>query len=307
MKQGMSRRRVLEVGAGAAAALAARIGNAAPEARAHVPPSHVVFVTLHGGADALSLIVPYADDAYYRARPLTAIAPPHTRGAEAAIPLDARFALHPALASLKSWFEAGELGVVLGVGTPERIRSHRRAQSVLAAAIRRAAGDENLAPLTGDEAENLRHVAGELQRLQRPAASEAPSVQTSWLELHGWDTHMAQGNDSHGRFGGLARGLAAILGTLRDAAGSAWPHTRLVVATEFGRSLGESPLRGTDDGHASALLLLGGIGHGPARGRVLGTHAALEPTLACPPHALAPSVDLETILMQSVHGELPEL
>ena len=45
--------------------------------------------------------------------------------------------------------------------------------------------------------------------------------------------------------------------TLRRAAASAWPRTRVIVNTEFGRSLEESPMRGTEDGHAAALLLFG--------------------------------------------------
>jgi uncharacterized protein (DUF1501 family) len=300
----ISRRRVLEVGAGAAAVLAARMSSAAPEQTSAALPARLVFVTLRGGADALSLIVPYEDDGYYRARPLTAIARPRSRGTEAAIPLDARHALHPALAGLWPWFDAGELGVVVGVGTHERIIAHRAARSALEAAIRRAAGNDRLAPLAGDEAENLRSAAASLQGARNTEGEAASSA--SWLELHGWDTHMAQGNDSRGRFGSLARGLARTLATLREAAGNAWPDTLIVVTTEFGRSLGESTLRGTEDGHASALLLLGGRGQGRAGGFVLGGFAVREAANECVSPALAPSLDLETTLVQAVRGQLPE-
>jgi uncharacterized protein (DUF1501 family) len=303
MKQ-WSRRRVLGVGAGAAAALASRFGSAVPAAEAAVLPATLVFITLRGGADALSLIVPYTDDGYYRARPQTAVARPRSHGAEVAIPLDARHALHPALAGLKPWFDTGELGVVLGVGTAERITSHRAARRVLETAIRRAAGNAELDPLAGNEAESLRSAAASLQTTPRRTAGDRPTA--SWLELHGWDTHMAQGNDSRGRFGGLARGLAATLRTLRDAAGQAWADTLIVVATEFGRSLGESALRGTEDGHASVLLLLGGRGQGRSGGRVLGSYPALDSTPDCPPRALVPRLDLETTLFQAVRGELAE-
>lgn len=304
MDHGISRRRVLQMGAGAAAALAspavaehrapegAAPGAASVSAAAPAKPAHVVFVSLRGGADVLSLLVPYRSATYHRARPLTAIAPPGAGGPGAAIALDDHFALHPALAGLKPFFDAGELGAVVGVGTPERIRSHRAAQAALDAALRRAAGDEQLSP----------GAPGELRAARSGAsvAGSAPSARVVWHEIDGWDTHMAQGQGASGRFAGLAHELAGTLLALRAAAGAAWAQTLVVVNTEFGRSLDESGLRGTEDGHASALLLFGG---GRGRGRVLGSYGELGAG-PCPAPGLRPSLDLETLLSQSVRGEV---
>ena len=58
-----------------------------------------------GAADALNVVVPFGDRAYYAARPQLAIAAPaQTAGAGGAIDLDGYFGLHPALKSFKPLF-----------------------------------------------------------------------------------------------------------------------------------------------------------------------------------------------------------
>src|SRR5437868_6735505 len=54
-----------------------------------------------GAADALYVIVPHGEGAYYRLRPRIAIARPATAGATGAIDLDGFFGLHPSLAAMK--------------------------------------------------------------------------------------------------------------------------------------------------------------------------------------------------------------
>lgn len=78
----------------------------------------LVCVFLRGGADTMNLIVPYADDSYYRARPTISIKAPETGSNDKSRPvrLDDHYALHPALRLLRPLFEDGLLGIVQGVG-----------------------------------------------------------------------------------------------------------------------------------------------------------------------------------------------
>src|SRR5262245_912602 len=59
----------------------------------------LVVVQLTGGNDGLNTVVPYADDAYYKARPTLAVA----RGS--ALRLDDHVGLHPQARGLKSLFD----------------------------------------------------------------------------------------------------------------------------------------------------------------------------------------------------------
>ena len=80
-----------------------------------------------GAVDGLSMVVPWADKAYYAARPSIAIGAPGS-GKDAAIKLDERFGLHPALDGLMPHWSSGKLAIVHAVGSPLGTRSHFDAQ-----------------------------------------------------------------------------------------------------------------------------------------------------------------------------------
>lgn len=111
--------------------LAARSGRAdEPRALEPVPRVPVlVCVFLRGAADGLNLIVPHADDDYYRLRPSIAVPRPGER--DGAIDLDGRFGLHPRLAPLKALYDAGQLALVPAAGSPHPTRSHFEAQDFM--------------------------------------------------------------------------------------------------------------------------------------------------------------------------------
>ena len=90
----------------------------APPAVENAGAHTLVCVFLRGGADTMNLVVPYADDGYYRARPTIGIKAPGNGSADKAraIRLDDRYALHPALRPLHPLFENGRLAIVQGVG-----------------------------------------------------------------------------------------------------------------------------------------------------------------------------------------------
>jgi uncharacterized protein (DUF1501 family) len=84
----------------------------------------LVVVQLAGGNDGLDTVIPYADDAYHRARPTMGIE------AKTVLRMSDYVGLHPNLAPLKAIYDNGSLGVVQGVGYPNPNRSHFRATDI---------------------------------------------------------------------------------------------------------------------------------------------------------------------------------
>ena len=85
----------------------------------------LVVVFLRGGADGLSLVVPTADDNYYRARPRLALKKSET------LNLDGNFALHPLLAPLEAAWKEGDLAIAHAAGCEDTTRSHFEAQDLM--------------------------------------------------------------------------------------------------------------------------------------------------------------------------------
>src|SRR6266550_5151649 len=89
-----------------------------------------------GAADALNVVVPHGEKAYYSLRPSIAIPRPVGLGkplgaAESAIDLDGFFGLHPSLAPLKPLYDRRMLAPVHAVGSPSATRSHFDAQDYM--------------------------------------------------------------------------------------------------------------------------------------------------------------------------------
>ena len=74
-----------------------------------------------GAADALNVVVPHGECAYYALRPRIAIPRPSARlgDAQAAIDLDGFFGLHPSLQPLKPLWDRGLLAPIHAVGQSE--------------------------------------------------------------------------------------------------------------------------------------------------------------------------------------------
>ena len=91
-------------------------------------PAHrrtLVCLFQRGAVDGLSMIVPHGDPLYYRERPRIAI--PRS----AVVDLDGHFGLHPELAGLKPFWDAGSLAAIHAVGSPDSTRSHFDAQDYM--------------------------------------------------------------------------------------------------------------------------------------------------------------------------------
>ncbi|WP_018912948.1 DUF1501 domain-containing protein [Thiomonas sp. FB-6] len=120
----MQRRHVLQAAAAATLALPGATLWAAPVAGR----PKFILVFLRGAYDAANVLVPYTSEFYYESRPHIAVPRPGS-GADAAVALDADWALHPALrASLLPLWQAGQLAFVPFAGTRDLSRSHFETQ-----------------------------------------------------------------------------------------------------------------------------------------------------------------------------------
>ncbi len=88
----------------------------------------IVSIFLRGGADGLSLCVPFSDANYYSGRPTIAIPRPDSAAANRGIALDNNFAFPRAMSGLVPAFQAGHLLVVHATGSIDPSRSHFDAQ-----------------------------------------------------------------------------------------------------------------------------------------------------------------------------------
>jgi uncharacterized protein (DUF1501 family) len=83
-----------------------------------------------GAADALNVVVPFGERAYYQWRPTIAIPAPGL-AARSALDLDGFFGLHPSLAPLKPLWDRQMLAPIHAVGSPSSTRSHFDAQDYM--------------------------------------------------------------------------------------------------------------------------------------------------------------------------------
>lgn len=84
----------------------------------------LVVVQLSGGNDGLNTVVPYSDDAYYRARPHLALK------RDQILTINNDVGLHYRLKDLARLYDDGQLAIIQGVGYPNPDRSHFRSMEI---------------------------------------------------------------------------------------------------------------------------------------------------------------------------------
>ncbi|PYK36967.1 MAG: hypothetical protein DME49_13650 [Verrucomicrobia bacterium] len=84
----------------------------------------LVVLQMAGGNDGLNMVVPYADDIYYRSRPKLGLP------ADKVLKLNSYAGLNGKLTGLKALFDEGHLSIVQGVGYPNPNRSHFRSTEI---------------------------------------------------------------------------------------------------------------------------------------------------------------------------------
>jgi uncharacterized protein (DUF1501 family) len=258
-------------------------------------PRVLIAIFLRGGADGLNMIVPFGDPHYYAARPTIAIAPPGA-GPGAAVDLDGFFGLHPRLAPLRA-LQHAQLAVVHACGSPDIMRSHLDAQHHAETAVPGAArtedgwlnrylqatGHRSTIPCRAVACGSVlpRSLEGSAQalavgELESPVVAQYPrspigrsletiarlvktgaGVEVACLDSGDWDHHAHEGGANGqlaDRLDELARGVRALSTDLAER----MREIVIVVMSEFGRSVSENGDRGTDHGHGSVMLVVGG-------------------------------------------------
>ena len=196
----------------------------------------LVCIFQRGAMDGLMAVTPFADPALQIARPGLFMRP--TAGEGGLFNLDDRYAMHPSLKSLFPYFNAKNLAVVHGVGSPNTTRSHFDAQDYM----------ESGTPFAKGTASGwLNRAVGLLNHAPTPfsAVSVTSSLPRS---LYGDVDAIAINNLQD-----FSDSIAAFWQDL----GERQSDVTLMTMTEFGRTVAQNGTGGTDHGRASCLFVLG--------------------------------------------------
>ena len=98
-------------------------------------------------------------------------------------------------------------------------------------------------------------------------------VQIAFVDVTGWDTHVNQGA-SEGQLAARLAELGQALAAFAQDLGPELDNVVVLTMSEFGRTVHENGNSGTDHGHATAMLVMGGGVNG---GKVLGRWPGLDP------------------------------
>jgi uncharacterized protein (DUF1501 family) len=138
---------------------------------------------------------------------------------------------------------------------------------------------------------------GQSLRLLAALIKSDVGLRIGFVDVGGWDTHVQQR-------GVLARNLAALgraLAAFRADLESRFDDVVLVAATEFGRTARQNGTMGTDHGHGSVALVLGG---NVAGGRIHGQWPGLADDRLFEGRDLAVTTDLRAVLTAATRTQI---
>jgi uncharacterized protein (DUF1501 family) len=156
---------------------------------------------------------------------------------------------------------------------------------------------ETLDPLTYTASQNARYPDSEFGLALKQTAmliKAEVGLEISAIDVGGWDTHFAQGSTSGlmpNLMEDLAEGLAAFHADMRDHMND----LTVVTMSEFGRRASENGSLGTDHGHGSMMMVLGGNVHG---GKVHGQWPGMQEGQLIGPGDLAVTTDYRDVLSE---------
>jgi uncharacterized protein (DUF1501 family) len=153
------------------------------------------------------------------------------------------------------------------------------------------------ARLRGGEAGYPNGSLGQSMRLLAALIKADVGLRVGFAEASGWDTHAAQPAVLERNLGDLAKALAAFRADL----GARFDDVLLVAATEFGRTARQNGALGTDHGHGSVALYLGGAANG---GKILGRWPGLADHQLFEGRDLAVTTDLRAVLGAALRSQL---
>jgi len=182
----------------------------------------------------------------------------------------------------ESMYEEGVRDLLYGTGR----------ESFEAIKILKSASPQRMAPANGAQYPGGRFGASLKQIAQLIKADVG--LEVAFADSGGWDTHAAQGNE-RGQLALRLKDFAEALAAFDRDLGDRMEDVVVLSMSEFGRTVRENGNRGTDHGHANAMVLLGGP---VAGGRVHGTWPGLRPEQLFEGRDLAVTTDFRDLFAE---------
>ena len=135
-----------------------------------------------------------------------------------------------------------------------------------------------------------------LQQLARLIKSDA-GVEAAFAEVDGWDHHQ----NENGQLSNLLNQFSNAIAAFSDDLGDRMEDVVIVTMSEFGRTVEENGAGGTDHGHGSLMMVLGGPIQG---GKIYGQWPGLEKEQLFEGRDLAVTTDFRAVLSELVAGHL---
>jgi uncharacterized protein (DUF1501 family) len=153
----------------------------------------------------------------------------------------------------------------------------------------KSAGAARLTPANG--AQYPRGRFGESLRQIAQLIRADVGLRIAFTDMEGWDTHVAQGAEQ-GQLANRLRDFGAGLAAFARDLGDRMSDVVVLTMSEFGRTVAENGNRGTDHGHATAMLVFGG---GVRGGRLYGRWPGLAREQLFESRDLAVTTDFRTL------------
>ena len=155
-------------------------------------------------------------------------------------------------------------------------------------------------PATGPNNRPTYNAGGQLgrnlQELAKLIKADA-GVEAAFAEVDGWDHHQNENQQLPNLLFQFSNAIAAFTQDLGDR----MEDVVIVTMSEFGRTVEENGTGGTDHGHGSLMMVLGGPVNG---GKIYGEWPGLEKEQLFEGRDLAVTTDFRTVLGELVRGHL---
>jgi uncharacterized protein (DUF1501 family) len=125
-------------------------------------------------------------------------------------------------------------------------------------------------------------------------------MELAFVDVGGWDTHVNQGSEQ-GQLATRLDELGGSLAAFMTDLGEQMRDVVILTMSEFGRTVKENGTGGTDHGHGTAMMVIGGSVNG---GKVHGRWPGLAPDQRYEGRDLAVTTDYRTVFADVVTGHL---
>ena len=125
-------------------------------------------------------------------------------------------------------------------------------------------------------------------------------VEIAFVDVGGWDTHVNQGSEQ-GQLATRLDELGRALGAFATDLGERMRDVVVLTMSEFGRTVQENGTGGTDHGHGTAMMIMGGDVQG---GKVYGQWPGLSPQRRYEGRDLAVTTDFRSVFSDALQGAL---